>query len=283
MLADQPSQSMICTAVCRAAHQLLDRPRIFEDPVAVGLIPQASEHAILDAIDKERAPLSNLLRALFAFRSRFAEDRLAEAAFRGVRQYVIVGAGLDTFAWRQPAFAHNMRIFYVDHPRSLAWATTQFRRRSLSKPQNLFFVPADLEAQELATALDGHGFEREASAFFSVLGVIQYLSREAVETVLRFIACLQSSSEIVFSFIPPDAELEGEELAAVIDSLKLTDSMGESWMTRLRPAEAFDLLNRFGFGEVFHLTPKRAQQRYFAGRDDALRAPSFEQLIAATV
>jgi len=103
MLAGQPSQSMIFTAMRRAAHQLLDRPRLVEDPVAVGLIPEASEHVVLGALDEQRAPLSTLLRALFAFRSRFAEDRLAEAAFRGVRQYVVVGAGLDTFAWRQPS------------------------------------------------------------------------------------------------------------------------------------------------------------------------------------
>jgi methyltransferase (TIGR00027 family) len=283
MLADQPSQSMICTAMRRAAHQLLDRPRIFEDPVAVGLIPEASEHAVLGTIDEQRAPLSTLFRALFAFRSRFAEDRLAEAAFRGVRQYVVVGAGLDTFAWRQPSFANNMRIFYVDHPCSLAWTTAQFRRRGLPTPPNLSFVAADLEAQEVAIALDEHGFEREAGAFCSVLGVMQYLSREAVETLLRFAASLPTQSEIVFSFVPPDDELEGEELTAAIHSVKLTETMGEPWMTRLGPSEAFDLLTRLGFGEVFHLTPKRAQQRYFAGRDDMLRAPRFEQFIAATI
>src|SRR5262245_18347004 len=99
MLLGHPSQSMIRTAMRRAAHQLLDRPPIFADPVAVGLVPEASQHAILGAADEHRAPLPTLLRALFAFRSRFAEDRLAEAALRGVRQYVVVGAGLDTFAW----------------------------------------------------------------------------------------------------------------------------------------------------------------------------------------
>jgi O-methyltransferase involved in polyketide biosynthesis len=104
VLADQPSESMICTAIRRAAHQLLDRPRILDDPVAVGLIPEASEHAILSAVDERRAPLSTMLRALFVFRSRFAEDRLAAAALRGVRQYVLLGSGLDTFAWRQPLF-----------------------------------------------------------------------------------------------------------------------------------------------------------------------------------
>jgi methyltransferase (TIGR00027 family) len=283
VLADLPSESMICTAIRRAAHQLLDRPRIFDDPVAVGLIPEASEHAILSAVDAQRAPLSTLLRALFAFRSRFAEDRLAAAARRGVCQYVVLGAGLDTFAWRQPAYARNMRIFYVDHPSSLAWTTAQFGRRSLATPANLSFVAADLEAHELAIGLDQHGFEREAGAFCSVLGVTQYLSREAINALLRFAASLSAESEIVLSFVAPDDELEGEELTAAIHSVELTRTMGEPWLTRLRPSEAFDVLTRLGFGEVFHLTPKRAQQRYFAGRDDMLRAPRFEQLIAAII
>jgi hypothetical protein len=98
---------------------------------------------------------------------------------------------------------------------------------------------------------------------------------------LRFAASLPAQSEIVFSFVPPDGELEGEELTAAIQSVKLTDTMGEPWVTRLRPSEAFDLLTLFGFGEVFHLTPKGVQRPYFAGRGDTLRAPRFEQLIAA--
>src|SRR5215470_2276055 len=116
MVPEQASISMVRTAMRRAAHQVFDRPPIFEDPVAVGLVPEASEKAILASVEEHCAPLPILLRALFAYRSRFAEDRLAEAAARGVRQYVVVGAGLDTFAWRQPAFANDANIFYVDHP-----------------------------------------------------------------------------------------------------------------------------------------------------------------------
>jgi len=101
-----------------------------------------------------------------------------------------------------------------------------------------------------------HGFQREAGAFCSVLGVTQYLSSEAVEALLCFAASLPTRSEIVFSFVPPDDELEGEELAAAIQSVKLTETMGEPWATRLRPSEALDLLTHFGFGEVFHLTPQ---------------------------
>jgi O-methyltransferase involved in polyketide biosynthesis len=116
-----------------------------------------------------------------------------------------------------------------------------------------------------------------------VLGVTQYLSRDALESLFRFAASLRVQSEIVFSFAPPDDELDGEELIAAHHSVTLTKTMGEPWITRLRPSEAFGLLTRLGFGEVFHLTPKRAQQRYFDGRSDMLKAPRLEQLIAATV
>jgi methyltransferase (TIGR00027 family) len=284
VLPGQASQSMVRTAIRRAAHQLLDRPRIFEDPIAVGFIPEASEQAILGAGDHHhRAPMQTLFRSLFAFRSQFAEERLAHAVARGVRQYVIVGAGLDTFPWRQPGFAKALRIFWVDHPATLAWSKARIRERGLPTPKNLCFVAADLEKQELAERLTGHGFAPEAGAFCSVLGVTQYLSRDAIEAMLLFAASLPSQSEIVLSFAPPDGELDGDDLAAAIHGVALTEAMGEPWKTRLTASEIFELLTRLEFGEVFHLTQKRAQQRYFAGRYDMLRAPRLEQLIAAIV
>jgi methyltransferase (TIGR00027 family) len=283
MVPEQASVSMVRIAIRRAAHQLLDLPRIFEDPVAVGLVPEATEQAILAAADEHRAPLSTLLRGLFAFRNRFTEDRLTEAVARGVRQYVVVGAGLDTFAWRQPSFAHHMQLFYVDHPASLAWTMARFQQCGLPMPGNLSFVAADLETRELAIRLEEHGFKHEAGVFCSVLGVTQYISRDAVEALARFAASMQVQSEIVFSFVLPNDDLEGQELEAALYGVASTNAMGEPWVTRLRVSELFDLLTRLGFGEVFHLTPKRAQQRYFAGRDDMLKAPQLEQLIAAVV
>ena len=181
MLSGQASQSMVRTAMRRAAHQLFDEPRILEDPIAVGLVPEASEQAILDASGEHRAPLAALFRSLFAFRSRFAEDRLADAAARGVHQYVIVGAGLDTFPWRQPPFARALQIFYVDHPATLAWTTARFHERGLATPPNLSFVAADLEEQNLANRLDASGFDREAGAFCSVLGVCLLYTSDAAD------------------------------------------------------------------------------------------------------
>ena len=111
---------MLRTAALRAAHQLLDKPLILDDPIAVGLVPETSERAMLATVSDARDQAA--LRSLFALRNRFAEDRLAQAAARNVRQYVIVGAGLDTFPWRQPGYAQNMKIFAVDHVTTLAWS-----------------------------------------------------------------------------------------------------------------------------------------------------------------
>jgi len=283
MLPEQVSRTMVRIAMRRAAHQLLDRPLIFEDPIAVGLVPEASKAAILHSLDEHHTPRPALFRGLFAFRSRFAEDRLAEAPARGVSQYLILGAGLDTFPWRQPPFAQSMRIFYADHPATLAWSMECFRQRGLLTPPNLSFVPVDLEKLELAERLHEHGFDRAAGTFCSVLGVTQYISRGAIEGLLRVAASWRRQSEITLSFVLPDDELDGEDYAAAVQVIPSTEAMGVPFITRFPSCEIFGLLTRLGFGEVFHLTPKRAQERYFAGRNDLLRAPRLEQLIAAIV
>jgi methyltransferase (TIGR00027 family) len=269
--------------VRRAAHQLLDTPLIFNDPIAVGLVPEASEHAIRNGLEDHRRSEAMLFRSLFALRSRFAEDRLAEAAARGVPQYVILGAGLDTFPWRQPEFARGMRIFSADRVATLAWTQVRFWERGLPKPANLTFVPMDLEEHQLGGRLTEFGFDREIASFFSVLGVTQYLQRDAVEALLSFASSLRSGSEIVFSFVSPDDEIIGDEIDLTIGSAARSQAVGEPWKFRLQSREIVELLSRFGFSDVFHLTPELAQERYFAGRKDGLRAPRCEQLIAAIV
>ena len=204
MLSGQPSQTMLRSAIRRAAHQLLDDPLIFNDPIIIGLVPEAYEPSIRNTLDDVGAPDPKLLRYMFAMRSRFAEDHLAQAVARGVRQYVMVGAGLDTFPWRQPDFAKTMQIFAADHPASLAWTNGRLRQHGLSRPSNLTYVPVNLEERRLGDQLLACGFDGEAESFCSVLGVTQYLNREAVDALFAFAAALAKGSEIVFSFAPPD-------------------------------------------------------------------------------
>jgi methyltransferase (TIGR00027 family) len=283
MLSGTPSRTILRPAIGRAAHQLFDAPLIFRDSIAVGLVPEASEQAILAAADDYRALHSALFRDMVAVRNRFAEDRLAEAAARGLGQYVMLGAGLETFPWRQPDFAHAMRLFLADHPATLAWSRDCFRQRGLSQPENLVFVAGDLEQHGLAADLAQAGFDPRIPTFVSALGVVHYLTAGAVTALFRFVAALPRESEIVFTFPVTEEELEGEERDEVRVSVARTAKMGEPWLTRARPSDMVAWLNRCGVPDVFHLTPDLAQQRYFAGRRDDLRAPRREQLIAALV
>jgi methyltransferase (TIGR00027 family) len=209
---------------------------------------------------------------------------LAQAANRGACQYVIVGAGLDTFPWRQPAFARSMKIFAVDHPASLRWTQHRLRERGMIKPPNLIHVPVDLESQSLGEQLVAFGLDRELVTFCSVLGVVHYLDPESVHSLLRFAATLKPKSEIVLSFVVFDEELSGSDLDASVRGVARTEGLGEPWKFRQRPRDFVNQLHELGFGHVFHLTPELAQERYFSGRrHDSLRAPRWEQLVAATV
>jgi len=221
-------------------------------------------------------------RAMFTLRNRFAEDRLALAAARNVRQYVMLGAGLETFPWRQPEFARDMRIFFSDYPATLSWTKGRFRNRGLAVPTNLTFVPADLKEPQLGQRLAECGFEHDASSFFSILGVIPYLDAASIDSMLGFLASLPKKSEAVFSFAVPDEELNGDDRDERRADVSLSEDMGEPWLTRVGPADMIAWGRRFEFSDVFHLTPDLAQRRYFALREDRLRAPRREQIISVS-
>jgi methyltransferase (TIGR00027 family) len=280
MLSQQPIPTMLGAAIRRAQHQLLDAPLILRDPVALRLAPEAEQPEVLSEFGASREQIPTLFRALFAMRSRFAEDRLAEAARRGVRQYVMVGAGLDTFPWRQPDFARDMQIFAADHPSSLEWTARRLAERGLILPANLTRVPIDLREGRLSDQLAAGGVDLDATCFCSVLGVTQYLDRAAVTELFRFAGALARGSETVFTFVPHDDEIDGVDLEIVKRTMVRVAKLGEPWMTRLRPHDVLVALEEIGFAEVFHLTPELAQRRYFAGRQDGLRAPRWEHLVA---
>jgi methyltransferase (TIGR00027 family) len=247
------------------------------------IIPEASQAAILSSVHDLRTARITMVRSLMVLRIRFAEDRLVEAAGRGVRQYVMIGAGLETFPWRQPSFAQSMQIFAVDHPATLAFTRDRLRKGGLSPPSNLTFVPLDLEQRQLGHSLVGCGFDGETAAFWSVLGVTQYLRSESLHALLAFAGSLPSGSEIVLSFNPFDDELDGDDLDEINRSMARGAAVGEPWITRMRPADLARQLACLGFSRVFHLTPLLAQERYFSNRSEHLRASRFEQLMAAVV
>jgi methyltransferase (TIGR00027 family) len=283
MEAQKASDTAALTAMLRAAHQLVDdEPRIVNDPIAVALVDDVTREQIATRPAALRSPALMVPRAAVLLRSRYAEDLLAKAIERGMSQFVILGAGLDTFAFRQPASAGPLLVYEVDFPATQAWKRQRLAAAGLVVPDNLRWVPIDFEQQTLTTPLGNADFDASKPAFFSWLGVTQYLSLPAIDATLSFVAALRSPSTIVLSFMVPDIDLPPEEAAVVRQVADDAARAGEPWLTRISSQELAVRLTQLGFRNVIHLSPEEANTRYFAGRRDGLRAPHVAQLMSAT-
>lgn len=270
-------------AIMRALHQTTDEePKILQDPIASRLVDTTGRDQDWLA-QFVRHGFAKRWRAGFVMRSRYAEDCLAEGVARGVRQYVILGAGLDTFAYRQGCSASALRVYEVDHPETQRWKRDRLAAASIAIPSNLTFVPTDFESITLPDALQATGFASDAETFCSWLGVTQYLSSETIDAALRFVLSLPHSSEIVFSFILPQEELEGVEADAVQTAARRAAEVGEPWLSRFHADYLQAKLRAMGFPRVIHLTPEDAHERYFRNRRDRLEARRGEQLMRAIV
>ena len=214
MQHDQRSRTIQIPAIMRALHQSNDGdPKILNDPIAPRLID----------VDDDRGWLAPLLdhpfakgwRAGFALRARYAEDCLEEGVQRGVSQYVILGAGLDTFPYRQPSWGRALRIYEVDHPITQQWKRDRPKVADIAGPSNVRFVPVDFESTPIPEALRLSDFAFGTRTLCSWMGVSQYLTREALEATFQFALSLPPASEIVFSFILPEEAVSGVEAAAL--------------------------------------------------------------------
>jgi methyltransferase (TIGR00027 family) len=254
-------------AIRRAAHQLLDQPRVLDDPLALRIIGSEAAEA-LRCNPKEDHAFSRAFRAFMAARSRYAEDELGRAVANGVTQYVVLGAGLDTFAYRNPF--HGLRVFEVDHPATQAWKREQLRAAGIPISQSLTFVPIDFEQQTLADGLEQSGFHRNAAAFFSWLGVTPYLTRDACMTTLEVIARMPAGSGVVFDFAVDRKLLNlGQRMA--LDALsKRVARYGEPFQLFFDPRKLQDELKYLGFRRTEFLQGKQINARYFKDRADGL-------------
>jgi methyltransferase (TIGR00027 family) len=283
---ERPSVTAEGAAVMRALHQRLDdEPKILDDPISPRLVDEQSDfyRSRLELLERLPAPTRLRLKATFVMRSRYAEDCLAQSVGDGVRQYVVLGAGLDTFAYRQPPWASALRIFEVDHPATQRWMRRLLAEASISVPDNVSFVPADFEKISLATALSRSGLDLGAATIFSLLGVSQYLTEAAFDQTLKFVHSAPTRSAIVFSFVASDAVLPADDVALVKAFVAQSAAMGEPWLLRFIPEELAAKLTAMGFSKVFHLQPEIANERYFQSRHDGLNAPLLEQMMRAGV
>jgi methyltransferase (TIGR00027 family) len=259
------SWTALSVAAHRAAHQILEDGAVFKDPFARAILGPDG-----DAILAERSgPTSAPLRLFVAARARFAEDSLARAIARGVRQAVVVGAGLDTLALRSPH--PELQVFEVDHPATQAFKRHCLERAGLSIPSCLTFAPVDFERESLGDGLAKAGLDRTRPAFFIWLGVVPYLTRAAVLSSLDIMAALPAS-EVVFDYseplenYPPEARPRVEQMAA------RAAQTGEPWLSYFSPREISELLMLRGFGEIEDLGPSDIAARYFGRTGEPNRA-----------
>ena len=263
-------------AVIRAAHQLLDAPPpLVDDPIAPALLTPGGTDVLRTAPERFRTLGALRLRSHILLRSRYAEDRLAAAVARGVRQYVQLGAGFETFAYRQPSWAAPLRIFEVDHPATQSVKRARLADAGIVVPPNVSFAPIDFEAEGLEAGLARHGVRLDEPLFCSWLGVTMYLTADAVHAVLASMARRAPSSEIVFTFATPLAEGESQISVAAA-------AVGEPWQTFFEPDALAGMLRELGFTQVTLLDPAEAETRYFKGRTD-LPPPRRTTIVSAIV
>jgi methyltransferase (TIGR00027 family) len=266
----------------RAAHQIFDNPKVFEDPIAFSIIGAQGVSNIRSEKRKFESRIHKYLRAIVVARSRFVEDELSEAINRGIRQYVILGAGLDTFAYRNPHPSVGLRVFEVDFPSTQEWKRQQLDAANISIPESLAFTPIDFENQALADQLVEAGFRTDELSFFSWLGVTMYLSRETMMKTMEYISSFTSpGSGIVFDYvIPPSSQRFLRRLVFRLLSNKVR-SFGEPWQTFYDPNSLIKDLKAVGFTQVEDIGPEEINARYFKDRTDKLMVGNFGHLMKA--
>ena len=220
---------------------------------------------------------------MLVLRSRYVEDVLREVAASGVQQYVNLGAGLDTFAYRQPPWARALTLFEVDHPATQEWKRANLEQLGIPIPSNLRFCQVDFETIGVSEGLSVAGLDFQKPACFSWLGVTQYLTEATIDSTFRLVLSMPSGSSIVFTFILPDSCLEPEDRQLVATASGRALSDGEPFLTLFAPALLNDRLLKLGFSRVIHLAAEEANRLYFLGRSDGLRTPGYEHLMWATV
>jgi methyltransferase (TIGR00027 family) len=261
-----PSKTALRVALRRAAHQIHDSPVVFDDPVAVALLGPAYAEELRRTPLRDDRPFSIALRAFLVARSRYAEDNLRKAVEGGVEQYVLLGAGLDTFAYRN-SYA-QLRVFEVDHPATQQWKRELLQRNRIAIPESVAYTPVDFERQSLSSQLRDAGFNHSAPAFFAWLGVVPYLTLEAFHGTVSFIAAQPPGSGLTLDYGQPRAVLPLLERLAHDSLASRVEKAGEPFRLFFTPAEIASEFSRFHSLE--DLGSPEINARYFSGRADQL-------------
>jgi methyltransferase (TIGR00027 family) len=246
MLPREPSRTALGAAAHRAAHQL-DGAQLFEDPLAVAIVGE-------DNAKESRADAANAgMRIFIAARSRFAEDTLAESLCRGVTQFVVLGAGLDTYAYRGGERS-KLAIFEVDHPATQAWKRERLARIGVTPGANVRYAPVDFESESIADGLARAGFDPHQRTFFFWLGVTPYLTRPAIEATWALVAHNPGGGEIVFDYATPRESVPEEHREGYDALVARVAAAGEPFLTAFNPDALPDELRAAGFATINDVT-----------------------------
>ena len=258
MKPNDPSHTALMIARQRAAHQLLDHGSILDDPFALKILREDEKDVRQFA---NGHPLASIGRLFTAARSRIAEDALSRAVERGIRQIVILGAGLDTFALRNPHGARQIRIYEADHPATQAWKRQRLAEAQIALPAWLVLVPVDFERDDLGEKLVAEGCQQNSPVFFTWLGVVPYLTQEAIGRTLDYMSSIQNS-EVVFDYVEP-AESFSEELKQLEkERTAQLEKIGERAATRFEPAAIAAILRSHGFCAIEDISFQEIASRF---------------------
>jgi methyltransferase (TIGR00027 family) len=275
------SQTAIFAAQVRAAHAILDSDPIFEDPYAMAL-SDASEEEIRAIFDLIPSACARVARVLPNQRARFVDEEVERAAGEGITQYVNLGAGLDSFAWRRPDLMTAVELFEVDHPATQEWKRKRMWEAGLSHPTNLHFVGMDFEAQQqLAVGLRQAGFDSSQSSIWSWMGVAVYLGPEAITSVLRDTAQLAGSGSrflASYTVVPDLMDQDSREFADLARSASAES--GEDHVSAFVPEEIEAMVINAGWYSARSVDPS-SFDAWFSQRADGLRPASYEWLLVA--
>jgi methyltransferase (TIGR00027 family) len=268
MIQGRPSRTAQRVAMRRAAHQIIDDPKVLDDPLAVAIVGREAASTISATSDRF-SPVASFMRAFMAARARFAEDELAQAVQRGVSQFVILGAGLDTFAYRNPH--PNLRVFEVDHPATQAWKRQRLAAENIPIPDSVTYAAVDFNTQTLADGLRAANFHAGSPAFFSWLGVTMYLPADTVYATLRLIHTMSPENGVVFDYTVPRANLNLTGKLIFDAILRRVAAAGEPFQGFFDPPDLAAKLREIGYRHVEDLDSAKINARYFSNRPDKLR------------
>jgi methyltransferase (TIGR00027 family) len=271
-----PSRTALSAAVHRGVHQVLERGRIFDDPLALPILGESAAAHVQEAAQRIE---SRGMRLLIAARTRFAEDALASAYQCGARQLVILGAGLDTYAYRG-ALREALRIVEVDHPATQAWKRERLNAAGIRVPRSLSFAPLDFERYTLEHALGAARLDPTAPTFFTWMGVVPYLPLDAVSSTLAYVAGLPGGAYLVFDYSEPPESLSVDARAVHAQRAARVAALGEPWRTYLVTGELHTKLTALGFRSLLDV-PARSLVCHYLGLSESSSGESGGHVVLA--